>query len=173
MKELSEKAKALGIMIYQPSFEMDNVLMHWWHEMYSTGDLGLAFGDPQLPFTTFMQTFQPPNILLLSLDIEAKAWCAGWFKPFNDAALVGAWVREEMRKTPKSIEVAHVCYQAAFKLWPTLISITPFEPLLKLHRNWGYNILGQIPSLLSGKDTWIMYLTEEGYKKSKAYRETI
>ncbi|MHA2069542.1 MAG: hypothetical protein ACXABY_34700, partial [Candidatus Thorarchaeota archaeon] len=119
----------------------------------------------------FMESFKPPTVLMFALGEDAKPWAAGWFKPFSTSALVGAWVREDMRKTLKSIEVAHFYHQAGFKLWPTLISITRHEYLLKLHRNWGFQIVGKVPSIVDSEDAWILYLTEENYKQSKVYQE--
>ena len=168
---MEEKAKELGLVIYQPSFEMDNVLFRWWHKLNTTGDFDLAFTKQERPLSTFMESFKPPTMLIFALDDKAEVWCACWFKPFSTTALGGAWVREDMRKTSKSIEVAHFCHQIGFKIWPTIINVTRHEYLLKLHRNWGYNIVGQIPGIIDGEDAWMLYLTEENYKQSKVYKE--
>jgi len=170
---MEEKAKELGVVLYQPSFEMDNALFRWWHELNLTGDFELAFSRNEQPLSVFMDSFKPPTVLILALDPTARIWCAGWFRPFNTTALIGAWVREDQRSTPESKEIAHFCYQAGFKIWPTLVSVTRFDYLLKLHRRWGFKVLGSVPNIADNDDAWILYLTEENYKQSDAYLELI
>ncbi len=172
MEEYLERARELGLVLYQPCHEYDTALLQWWAYLNESGDFEELFNESQRPLSKFLRIFEPPCLLVLAFD-GTKIWMAVWFTPFGDNAtstFVSYWCKKDKRGSRKQLKITKLLYTMAFKFWEVLIGVTRHEHLLRIHRKLGYNIVGSIPFFMEGDDAWIVYLTEENFKNSRVYK---
>ena len=172
MEEFKERAKELGLKIYQPTVEYDIIFARWWETLHETGEYDRLFTRRIHPLSQFMHTFQPPTLTIFA-DDEDGIWVCAWFNLFSDTdsgAFMHFWGREEKRNTRKGISVTSLIYDFATTFFPVVIGVTKHEDLLYAHRKVGYNIVGQIPHMLDGSDVWILYLTRENFEQGKLFK---
>jgi len=170
---IEEKAKELGLELYVPTFENDLKLFKWWMELQNSADFERIFTSLDRPLSKFMQTFEPPCILVFTCNDSDEINHAIWFTPFADtptASFVGYWAHKSIRSSRHAYAVTKFVYDAAFQIFKTLVGITKHENLLRIHRKLGYNIVGQIPHFMEDEDAWVVYLTKENFKNSKFYQ---
>ena len=165
MEGIQERAAELGITLYVPSFEHDAALAGWYKNLIDSGEFEKLFTENFRPLSKFMQTFQPPTVLAMSMDEMGEIWATMWFTPYDGAksALTSAWIKEDRRGTLEARKARDFCYEMAFKVWDVLVSTTRQEGLLRYLRQIGYNIVGSIPNLVEGDEAWILYLTKENF----------
>ena len=172
MEGLVEKARELGLVLYQPCHEYDTALLQWWMHLVKTDTFTEVFAESQKPLSKFLNIFQEPNFVVLAIE-DNKIWMAVWFTPFGDsatAATVSYWCHEDKRGSRKQLEITKLLYTAAFDFWDVLLGVTRHEHLLRIHRKLGYNIVGSVPHLMSGEEAWIVYLTKENFINSRLYK---
>lgn len=145
---------------YKPGIEQDCLLTYWYVTMIATKELQLTFTE--LSLSAFLQSFQPPHHLIYAQS-AGRIWFAAWFDPVFDGALLGVWGDKSKRRTKIGLGAFETAVEYGLARWPVLVGITRQEKLLDEHRRLGYTLMGKLPKLWGGEDTWVLYLTRESF----------
>ena len=173
MEAYIEEAKKLGIQFYQPCEEQDLLLLKWWMHLHETGDLTKLFSDYHRTLSNFYNFITPPCRLAFKVNDEGQIVFAVWFVPVSDSAtstFMGYWADKNFRSTHEHLRISTLVYTLAFKIWKVIVGVTKHEGLLRIHRKTGYNIVGSIPHFLDDEEVWVVYLTEDNFKRSTLYK---
>jgi hypothetical protein len=158
---------------YNGGIDEDMLIGAWWAEMAKSGDLALCVNEHAQSLSEFYRLFKSPNWLLVDLnDYHTAVHFAAWFEPTFDGAFFSLWAHPTRKNKRRGLELLHKAYEIGFEHYPVLIGITKQKRLLDGHKRLGYTLLGAIPFLFSGEDTYVLYLTKEAWQSARDKEST-
>jgi hypothetical protein len=152
---------------YDKTEIQDILMMHWFALLGNTHELEKLFLPEYWSLSKFFAH-------IVTLDIVFKAdedgiWFWASYAPILAGAQFDMWIRPDRRYSKACVEAMGEALERGFMHWPVLIGMTTQENLLDAHKRMGYNIVGKIPGLWEGKDTWIMHITKETFDAREAF----
>lgn len=151
------------LYLYQGSKREEALAVGMWHQMHQDGDMDRTF-QSGITLTQLLQMFRPPNGMLYGID-DHGIWFSMWFELFMAGAVAGCWCRADKRHSRQLVATGMRAWGMLLTQFPCVFGVTKQEKLLKLHRIFGYTVLGKAPQLWDGKeDGWLLMLTREGHE---------
>jgi len=164
--KLLEEVKKLDVRGYCGLPEEDNMILDWWTELVTTGELDKIFSKSCYSLGGFFKLFQRPNWLFYSADQHGFKFCI-WAEPMFSTACVGLWVSPRHRKSRSVFRSIQLVYHTLFTMFNCILGVTKQEDLLTAHVDVGYTVVGKVNGLVDDQPAWIVHLTRESFKHGK------
>lgn len=157
------------LIVYEPSPLHDSLMLGWWARLLSDGELDKIFTNGMMAVTNFCAAIQLPRHVLFKQREGIGVWYTALITPTFDGAFFDMWCAKDLRATRACLEALEQALTWALDRWPVLIGLTVQEKLLDAHRRLGYTVVGSIPGLWNGRDTFVMHLTKEAFMSRQVH----
>lgn len=154
--------------IYRRTSEEALMLVCWWVQTGQDGSRGQLFHGTGSVGET-LAYFERPDVTLIYETDDYGIWWVMWFDPMFDVGSCATWGRADKRRTRQLLKAMEAGWEYGLSIYPALYGVTRRE-LLKVHRHFGYTIVGELPMLRRGRESYMVVLTAEGYHAAKAKR---
>lgn len=155
-------------MPYIGTEAQDWIVLQWFAHMKAVGEIYYVFAGKQTPYH-FLRQHQTESALHLQLGFDGKVCCAAWIEPFMTGAFFGLYVREDVRKSRRSLRFVQRAYAWAFAHYPTLIGVVSgsrpdLEKVITEHHKLGYTGPVVVPFVFGGGDAYVFYVTRNTFQ---------
>jgi len=166
VSKYTEELQKLGVTGYTGRPEEDNMILDWWSELVTTGELDEIFAKSCYSLSKFYTLFQRPNWLFYVRDKQGIQ-LAIWAEPLFSTAFVGMWVAPRSRKSKQVFRSIQLIYYTLFTVFHCVMGVTKKENLLTTHVKLGYNVVGKVDGLLDDQPAWIVHLPKKSFDNSR------
>lgn len=152
------------MILYKGSWNEDVLIAKIWWTLVEDKELSQVVEPSAQTLLGFLLSCRNPNCVLYEAD-NLGIWGVLWARPSFSGASIGFWLRKDYRKSRSAYKFFCSAIDLCFTQWPVLLGVTCQPRLLRLHKRLGYTLLGCIPGLWNGLDTWLLYLTRENFNE--------
>ena len=155
--------------VYEPDLGPDVLIAKWWMQVVDDGDMGRMLGNGSIPLSEFLLFWREPRMLLYETDDKGIS-SAFWTESIMQGAFFGMWCRPDMRRTPQFQTALDLALTSMFTSIKVLIAITMQPKMLERYTHMGYRMIGTVPELFAGQETYILSLTGADFETAKEAR---
>lgn len=147
--------------VYEPGIDSDLLVLNWWHQMATTGDLERAFTVNLAPCGAFMAEMRK---VMLVYEADADGiWFAAWFEPMLSAGSYGLWIREAKRHNADAMRQVIESLHLGLERFPVLVFATMHDRVVEQGKRFGFQVMGVVPHLFDGEPATLAWLDAEHF----------
>ena len=171
-QEYQERAKQLGLWLYQPSVSTDYLIAKLWAHLNETGEIHDTVLPDSCTLANFMSVFAYPTISIYTLDTANDIDFIFWATPTSTkedekTVACGVWAHEKTRGSSRIIKISKLIYDFLFLRFDYCLALTWKPRPLKTYMKVGYKVVGFLPTVYGLNNVYTILMSRDNFYNSK------